>query len=400
MKTMLTATLLFVMTAAVVVFYPAESAIKPIDPGTLHPPGNGVTNQRPKIEVVFVLDTTGSMGGLIAAAKDKIWSIATTMAAAQPAPEISMGLVAFRDRGDSYVTRVVDLSNDLDTVYGKLMDFVADGGGDGPESVNQALYDAVHKVSWSADPTTYKVVFLAGDAPAHMDYQDDVKYPETIRQASQKGIVINTIQAGQDGSTRTMWQQIAQLADGRSMQVDQNGSAIALVTPYDKTMASLAKQLDDTRLYFGTREEKIAQTTRLEATEKLQKLSSDAVKARRATFNTSDSGAVSFLGEGELVDVVTSGKKDLSSIDEDQLPVAMQAMVPAARVAFIEGKAEARQELQKRIKQVAAERNDYLKSKVGEMDAAEESLDHKLFDTIRAQAAKAGITYEKEDARY
>jgi hypothetical protein len=98
--------------------------------------------------------------------------------------------------------------------------------------------------------------------------------------------------------------------------------------------------------------------------------------------------------------VVTSGKKDLSSIDEDQLPVAMQAMVPAARVAFIEGKAEARQELQKRIKQVAAERNDYLKSKVGEMDAAEESLDHKLFDTIRAQAAKAGITYEKEDARY
>ena len=197
-----------------------------------------------------------------------------------------------------------------------------------------------------------------------------------------------------------MWQQIAQLADGRSMQVDQNGSAIALVTPYDKTMASLAKQLDDTRLYFGTREEKIAQTTRLEATEKLQKLSSDAVKARRATFNTSDSGAVSFLGEGELVDVVTSGKKDLSSIDEDQLPVAMQAMVPAARVAFIEGKAEARQELQKRIKQVAAERNDYLKSKVGEMDAAEESLDHKLFDTIRAQAAKAGITYEKEDARY
>lgn len=48
--------------------------------------------QKPKIEVVFVLDTTGSMSGLINAAKEKIWSIASTMAQAQTAPEIKMGL--------------------------------------------------------------------------------------------------------------------------------------------------------------------------------------------------------------------------------------------------------------------------------------------------------------------
>ena len=54
-----------------------------------------------RVEVVFVLDTTGSMGGLIAAAKEKIWSIASTLAQAQQAPEISMGLVAYRDRGDT-----------------------------------------------------------------------------------------------------------------------------------------------------------------------------------------------------------------------------------------------------------------------------------------------------------
>jgi hypothetical protein len=35
---------------------------------------------KPVIEVVFVLDTTGSMGPLIEGAKRKIWSIATAWA--------------------------------------------------------------------------------------------------------------------------------------------------------------------------------------------------------------------------------------------------------------------------------------------------------------------------------
>ncbi len=107
--------------------------------------------QSHRIEVVFVLDTTSSMSGLIQAAKEKIWSIATTMAGAQENPDIKMGLVAFRDRGDAYITRVFDLSDDLDSMYASLMDFRAQGGGDGPESVNQALYDSIHKVSWSND---------------------------------------------------------------------------------------------------------------------------------------------------------------------------------------------------------------------------------------------------------
>src|SRR5262245_15962877 len=65
---------------------------------TIKLPANGTK----RVEVVFVLDTTGSMEGLIAAAKEKIWSIATTLSNANSAPEIRMGLVAYRDRGDAY----------------------------------------------------------------------------------------------------------------------------------------------------------------------------------------------------------------------------------------------------------------------------------------------------------
>ena len=64
-------------------------------------------------------------------------------------------------------------------------------------------------MSWSQDPNTYNVVFLVGDAPPHMDYQDDVKYPETVAAAAAKGIVVNTIQCGNMRETVKPWQQIA-----------------------------------------------------------------------------------------------------------------------------------------------------------------------------------------------
>src|SRR5882757_9183854 len=104
---------------------------------------------RPVVEVAFVLDTTGSMGPLIEAAKRKIWSIATAIIDCSPDAEIRMGLVAYRDIGDVYVTRTYDLTTDIQDLYGELLNLRAQGGGDWPESVNEALYVGVQKLSWS-----------------------------------------------------------------------------------------------------------------------------------------------------------------------------------------------------------------------------------------------------------
>ena len=70
-----------------------------------------------KIEVCFVLDTTGSMSGLIEGAKQKIWSIANEITSAKPTPDIRVGLIGYRDRGDEYVTKAFDLTDDIE--YGK-----------------------------------------------------------------------------------------------------------------------------------------------------------------------------------------------------------------------------------------------------------------------------------------
>ena len=399
MKSKLIALALFALTTATVVLLPAyQSAggITRTDPPVIAP----TSNDRSRIDVVFVLDTTGSMGGLIQAAKEKIWSIATTLASAQPAPEIRMGLVAYRDRGDAYVTRVVDLSSDLDSMYATLMDFQADGGGDGPESVNQALHDAIHKVSWSQQNGTYKVVFLVGDAPPHMDYQDDVKYPDTLREAKAKGIVVNAIQCGQSGDTTSAWHQIAELGTGRYFQVEQAGNAVAIATPFDEKIASLSKKLDDTRLYYGTREAKEQQQRKLAAAEKLHTAASVESKARRATFNASDSGATNFLGKGELVDEVTSGRVDLSSIDKDQLPAPMQAMNPEKQAAVISETAERRNELKRQISDLTKQRTAYLDEKVEEAGGARDSLDDQIYRTVKEQAGKLGLSYKADAPAY
>src|SRR4030095_7404191 len=91
------------------------------------------------IEAVFVLDTTGSMSGLIEGAQRKIWSRAAAMSGGNAGVPVRVGLVAYRDRGDDYVTRRFDLTEDLDAVFGQLRELRAEGGGDTPETVNQAL---------------------------------------------------------------------------------------------------------------------------------------------------------------------------------------------------------------------------------------------------------------------
>lgn len=357
-------------------------------------------NAKPKIEVVFVLDTTGSMGGLIAAAKEKIWSIASTMASAQTAPDIKMGLVAYRDRGDAYITQTIPLSSDLDSMYAKLMDFQADGGGDGPESVNQALYDAVNKISWSQDKNTYKVVFLVGDAPPHMDYQDDVKYPVTVALAKQKGIIVNAIQCGNDGSATADWQQVASLGQGNYFQVEQTGNAVAIATPYDKKLAELSSKLDKTKVYFGNKEEKAKQASKMAATDKLHRESSPEAQARRATFNASASGKANLLGDGELVDAVSSGKVKLAEIPKPALPESLQAMAPAEQEAFIGKTKRERNEIETEIKQLADQRNNYLRKQVVAEGGKKNSLDVKLYGAIQKQAKAKGLVYEADSAKY
>ena len=344
----------------------------------------------PRVEVAFVLDTTGSMSGLIDGAKQKIWSIANQLASGQPRPVVRMALVAYRDRGDTYVTQLHELTDDIDTVYARLQQLAADGGGDTPESVNQALHEAVTRLSWSSDKNVYRAIFLVGDAPPHLDYQGDVPFAKSVALARQRGIVINTVQCGNLAETTPIWQQIASTGAGTFAAIAQDGGMLALAAPMDDELAKLNSDLASTLVPYGAP----AEQAELEAKRDRAASAAPATVASRLGY-LSKLGGILNSGRADLVDAISSGDKKLSEIAEPELPAPLQAMAPAAREEYVKEKLEKRQEIQKRITALSAERDEYVAQENARRAAAgkDDGFDAKVRDAVRKQAAVAGITY-------
>lgn len=388
MKSRIIAAGLVLATAVTILGYPwlEGRATGPV----VHQPG---PSPAAKIEVVFVLDTTSSMSGLIAAAKEKIWSIATTLAQAEQAPAIEIGLVAFRDRGDAYVTEVFDLSSDLDTMYGHLMQFAASGGGDGPESVNAALRDAVHRISWSQDPSSYQVIFLVGDAPPHMDYAGEAQYPAIVREAVARGIVVNAIQCGDAPQTAGYWSDIARLGNGRYLKVGQGGDAFAVATPYDDEIARLSAALDGTRLFYGSAEQMRVLDAKVAATSRLEAEASAAARARRAEFNATSAGRINLFGDQDLVEDIVSGELTLAAVPASDLPPSLRELEPEEQAAQIARLAQQREALAAKIDALTESRAEFIAGEVAGAEGIDASLDRQLYDTVREQAAPKGLSF-------
>jgi len=362
--------------ALVVSVVPASAADEAVKP-----------TRKPQVEVVFCLDTTGSMGGLIEGAKQKIWAICNQIASGKPTPDLKVGLVAFRDRGDAYITQVFDLSADLDAIHGHLMKFKAQGGGDIPESVNQALDDSVNKIKWSTDKETLRIIFLVGDAPPHMDYPDDVKYPVTCEKACRKGIIINTIQCGLDAECTKFWKDICKLAEGSYVQIAQDGGVAKTVeTPFDKRLAEINGELTRGTLVFGKRDEKERDLKKNKDSLEL----APAAQAARAAFQSKNEQASAY----DLLDNVKQGKVKLEEIKKEELPDELQKLtLPEQKdhLAKLDGK---RNELRKEAIDLDKKRNEFITAKQKE-DAGKgkSGFDGQVLEILRKQAAKSKIEY-------
>jgi len=326
--------------------------------------------ERETIEVCFVLDTTGSMGGLIEGAKQKVWSIANEILSTKPVPNLRIGLIGYRDRKDAYVTQVHDLSEDIDDVYAKLMKFQAQGGGDTPESVNQALHEAVTKIKWDKSKKVLKLVFLVGDAPPHMDYQDDVKYPAVCKQAVKKNLIINTVQCGGMASTTPIWKEIAKLAEGDYVAIAQTGGVAAISTPVDAEIAKLNRELGVTVVAYGDARGRATVASKLAlATEAADEVAADRLsvlsfKSKAVSSFSSAApapGAGAYIdGDGDLVAGLASGKYTYDKIEEEKLSEELKEMAPEKRTVYLKEQVAKRAELQKKLDELLVKRRDFV----------------------------------------
>jgi Mg-chelatase subunit ChlD len=338
------------------------------------------------IEAVFVLDTTGSMSGLLEGAKRKIWTLADAMGGG--GVPVRIGLVAYRDRGDQYVTLRRDLTADLDAIWGELRELRAEGGGDTPESVNQALHEAVTHMGWSDGPGVYRVIFLVGDAPPHRDYQDDVDFATSAAAAARRDIVVNTVQCGGLPETTPVWQEIARLAQGQFAAIDQDGAMLAVRTPVDDRLAELNRRLAGTVMAYGSAAEQVEITTK-----SARALDAPPEAAASRLSYLAKLGGLANLGRKDLVDAAAAGEVDPGVLPEAELPASLKPLAAEERRALVEKKVGERKELQAQIAALGAERDAFLRKQEAEALAAGggDGFDAKVRQMVKEQAAKKGI---------
>ncbi len=373
-----------------------EEAVKPlVDPkrdiGPLGPPRPRPVlavrelARRP-VEIVFCIDTTGSMGRLLRTARAKVWSLCSQIARGKPTPDLKIGLLAYRDKGDEYITKVIPMSRDLDAVHAELDKLVARGGGDIPESVNEALFDCVNRFQWSKDPKVMKIIFLVGDAPPHMDYKDDVKYPVTCKEAVEKGIIINTIQCGRDSECRKYWKDIAAKGGGEYVGIPQDGGLFKFDTPFDEEIVRLGHALYDTVLPFGT------DTNKRQAERALG-------DARRLTGTKgADRAVLAALTRSacpnDLLDALRPRKLQLADFRETEIPDVMKKMkMPGEREAFVTEREAARERLREEILALEGKRAAMQKEAQAKAGKALLSFDGEVLGILRKQAKKFEIEY-------
>ena len=356
-------------------------------PGPASAEGENISPTPPKqrVEVAFVLDTTGSMVNLIEGAKKKIWSIANTIVDQNPDADLYFGLVAYRDIGDEYVTKKFPMTKDLQSIYAALLALRADGGGDTPESVNEALDVAVNQLDWTAkgQGKASRILFLVGDAPPHMDYPQDKKYPVVIREAVAKGIIINTVQAGNMESTRKYWKEMARLGHGEYSAIPQDGGrVIIIVTPYDDRIRVIQIELNKTVIPYGSKmsQEKVSAQTRMYET-------ADApAAAEMSTYvNKSGKGGKVVTGSGDLVEAVNAGKAKLSELPKEDLPPVMQKMSAAEQEKYVASQNAEREKLSKELSDLVLKRDKYIQEQSAKEPAKTDSFDRSVKDTLRKQ---------------
>lgn len=346
--------------------------------------------QKPRVEVVFVLDTTGSMSDLIDGAKRKIWNIANAIVDSNPDADIYMGLVGYRDRGDDYVTREYKLTKDIQDIYSKLLSFKADGGGDTPESVNEALDVAVTKMGWSkpAQQGAKRILFLVGDAPPHMDYKQDRKYPEIIKEALQKGIVVNAVQAGSMDSTTKVWKEIARLGKGDYLPIPQDGGRVMVIkTPYDVEINEIQIRINKTVIPYGAvRQQEMVREKMGMASSPTITVESKADMSRYIAKSGDAKDAIT--GDGDLVGVVAAKPAALSAIPDDELPENMRTMKPAEREAYLAEQKSERDALTTQLMEKINQRDAYIIQETAKQEAekpAADSFDSSVLKTLEKQ---------------
>ncbi|WP_425395250.1 VWA domain-containing protein [Aeoliella sp.] len=352
--------------------------------------------KKPRIEVALLLDTSGSMSGLINQARTKLWRIVNEFEAARRDGKRADVYVALYEYGNDsvpadkgHIRQVVPLTLDLDKISEELFALTTNGGS---EYCGQVIEQAVRELKWSDEKADLRCIFIAGNEPFT---QGSVDYKDACHAAANKNITVSTIHCGDyDTGVNTQWADGAKLADGSYMNIDSDRVEPHIVAPQDEQLAELNKKLNSTYCAYGGEEERQVAAARQEAQDTNAAKAAPAVSSLRTL---SKAGRLYRNSNWDLVDAVEEKKVDLAKIEKNQLPEELREMSTEELQAHVKKLADQRAEIQQKIKSLGAERAEYVAAERAKLaEEGVDALDDAIVESVRKQATANSFEFVEE----
>ena len=301
---------------------------------------------KPLVQMAILLDTSGSMSGLIDQARAELWAIVNEFIFAKragQAPEVQVALYEYGKsslaKKGGYIRQIVPFTTDLDKISEELFALKTNGG---DEYCGWVIQEATAKLEWSDSPDDLKVIFIAGNEPFT---QGPVDYRKSCKTAIGKNIIVNTIHCGSQGAGLSgKWKDGALLADGKYLNIDQNRKTVHIAAPQDKQIQQLGVKLNETYIAYGLA------GGRNYARQSEQDSTNLALSLEASIQRSVAKSSANYRNEHwDLVDAYAENSEKLAEIKEEELPEDMRKMTDKEKKAYIETKAKQRAEIQKKI---------------------------------------------------
>ncbi|MBX3460069.1 MAG: VWA domain-containing protein [Planctomycetes bacterium] len=346
----------------------------------------------PKIQLAILLDTSGSMDGLIDQARTQIWKLVNEFAFVKQGgvtPEFELALYEYGKSSipaeEGYLRQLVGFSTDLDKVSEELFKLTTNGGS---EHCGQVIKAAVEGLAWSKVESDYKAIFIAGNEPFT---QGPVDYREACKLAISKGIIVNTLHCGSyDEGVQGKWLEGAQLADGSYMSIDHNTKVAHIEAPQDKEIIEMGEKINGTYIRYGKDGNEGAQ--RQEAQDKNADDAGQGANVNRALAKGKEQYRNSAW---DAIDAIDEGRVKIEDMKKEDLPEELRKMTTEELKEHIDKKRTERKELREKLAELEKARNKYVAEKRREMAAnGDTGIDEAMIKAIREQAGKRNFKNE------
>lgn len=343
----------------------------------------------PRIQIAILLDTSGSMTGLIEQAKSQLWRIVNEFATTKrdgKTPKLQVALYQYGTSSipasEGYLRMILPLTTDLDRVSEELFALRTNGS---QEYCGTVIKAAAEGLAWSASNDDLKAIFIAGNEPFT---QGEVDYRFACGAAAGKGITVNTIHCGScQAGIAGKWRHGATLAEGGYTNINHNHKVVHIAAPQDKEIARLGLLLNSTYVAYG------AAGRRSIANQCAQDRNALGLSAGANVQRQAAKASVHYRNDSwDLVDGTRTGKVRLEILETKELPEEMREMSLAERKAYIEKQAKRRTTLQVEIRRLNDERGKYVAVEMKTRGkSGDHTLDTAIITIVREQAKRKGF---------